>query len=105
MLIDSNILVYAINASSPKHTAAKQFLQDNIEDLVITHQNMFETLGVITHPKFQSPMSSASALEAIKRIATVCRVISPDYKTHNIALELIKKHHLSADRIFDAYLT
>lgn len=105
MLIDSNILVYAINSSSPKHQAAKQFLRENIENLIVAHQNIFETLRVITHPKFPSPMSPVNALESIKRIINVCRIITPDYKTHNIALELIKKHNLCADMVFDAYLT
>lgn len=105
MLIDSNILIYAINSSSPKHKVAKQFLQENIEDLIVAHQNIFETLRVITHPKFPSPMSSTNALEAVKRIINACRIIAPDYRTHSIAFELIKKHNLSADMVFDAYLT
>lgn len=49
-------------------------------------------------------MSSANAIEAVKRIVNVCLIITPDYRTHNIALELIKKHNLSAYLIFDAYL-
>lgn len=104
MLIDSNILVYAINSSSPKHKSAQIFLQENIEKLVVAHQNIFETLRVLTHPKFPSPMATAPALEAIKQITNACRIISPDYKTHSIALELIKKHNLSSDLVFDAYL-
>ena len=105
MLIDSNILVYAINTSSPKHKVAKQFLKENIKDLIVAHQNIFETLRVITHPKFPSPMFPDNALDSVKGIINVCRIIAPDYKTHSIALELIKKYNLSADMVFDAYLT
>ena len=105
MLIDSNILVYAINVSSPKHTTAQKFLQENIEKLVVAHQNIFETIRVLTHPKFPTPLSTADALEAVKRISVACRIIAPDYKTHNIALELIHKYNLKADQVFDAYLT
>ncbi len=104
MLIDSNILVYAINSSSPKHKLAKNFLEENSNDLVVAHQNIFETLRVLTHPKFPSPMSPNNALAAVNGIINVCRIISPDYKTHNIALEMIKKYTLSADLVFDAYL-
>ena len=50
-------------------------------------------------------MKNSQALEAVQSIVNVCRIISPDYKTHNIALELIKKHNLSSNLIFDAYLT
>ncbi len=105
MLIDSNILVYSINVSSPKHNKAQRFLQENLNNLEIAHQNIFETLRVLTHPKFPSPMRIDKALEAIEEILKVSKIISPDYRTHNITLELIRKYKLMADQIFDAYLT
>ncbi len=104
MLIDSNILVYSINSSSPKHKQAQDFLQENIGELVVAHQNIFETLRVLTHPKFPNPMKIGNAIDAVLSILRGCTVISPDYRTHSIALELIKKYSLSADKIFDAYL-
>lgn len=104
MLVDSNILVYSINIPSPKHKKAQKFLQKNIGNLEVAHQNIFETLRVLTHPKFPSPMRINSALDAIESILRGCRIISPDYRTHRIALGLIKKYRLSADRVFDAYL-
>ena len=105
MLIDTNIFVYSINSASPKHKKAQQFLQENLGKFEISHQNIFETLRVLTHPKFPSPMKIEAALKAIENILKVCTVISPDYRTHRITIELIKKYHLSADQIFDAYLT
>ncbi len=104
MLIDSNILVYSINRSSPKHKKAQDFLQENITELVTAHQNIFETLRVLTHPKFPNPMKIGSAIDAVESILKGCTVVSPDYRTHRIALELIKKYSLSSDKIFDAYL-
>lgn len=104
MLIDSNILVYAINSSSPKHKQAQAFLQENIDNLEIAHQNIFKTVRVLTHPKFSNPMEISNAFEAIENIIDVCTVISPDYRTHQIALELIKKYNLVSDLVFDAYL-
>ena len=104
MLIDSNILVYAINRSSPKHKKAQRFLQKNLENLFIAHQNIFETLRVLTHAKFPSPMRPADAIVSIENIAKVCKIINPDYKTHCIALELVKKYKLSGDKVFDGYL-
>lgn len=104
MLIDSNILVYSINLSSPKHKKAQDFLQENLSELVVAHQNIFETLRVLTHPKFPNPMKIDDAVDATLNILKACTVISPDYRTHHIALELIKKHSLSGDLVFDAYL-
>jgi len=104
MIIDSNILIYSINSSSPKHITAQNFLQQNIGKLEITHQNIFESLRVLTHPKFANPMKINKAIEAINNIVEACTVICPDYKTHRVALELIEKYKLISDQIFDAYL-
>jgi len=104
MLVDTNILIYAINLDSPKNKPAQLFLQKNIAELLVAHQNIFEALRVLTHPKFPHPMTTSNAIEAIKGITDVCRIIGPDYKTHSIALELIEKYSLSTDRVFDGYL-
>lgn len=104
MLIDSNILVYAINSSSPKHLHAQSFIQGNVGKLQIAHQNIFETLRVLTHSKYPNPMKTNEAVGAVENILKVCDIISPDYKTHRIALELIKKYKIVSNQIFDAYL-
>ncbi|MBI2021616.1 PIN domain-containing protein [Candidatus Daviesbacteria bacterium] len=104
MIIDSNILVYSIDKLSQKHKKAQQFLEENIDDLEIAHQNIFETLRVITYPKLPNPMKLKDGVSAVERILNVSHIISPNWKTHRIALELIKKYKLSSDLVFDAYL-
>jgi len=104
MLVDSNILVYSVNSSSPKHKKAQNFLMKNLDDLETAHQNIFETIRVLTHPKFPSPMKIDDAISAMENLLTGLTIISPDYRTHRIALELIKKYKLSSDKVFDAYL-
>lgn len=104
MLVDSNILVYSINRRSPKHKKAQQFLKTNLDNLHLAHQNILETLRVLTHPKFASPMKITNALRAVQSIANACTIISPDYRAHLITLELIKRHKLTSDQVFDAYL-
>ena len=104
MLVDSNILVYAINRRSPKHTAAKNFLKNNIGNLDVAHQNIFEALRVLTHPKFPSPMEIKDALKAIADIVKACRIICPNEQTYYITLLLIRKNKLISDQIFDTYL-
>lgn len=104
ILIDSNLLVYAINSSSPKHKTAQVFLRTSIGHMAIAHQNIFESLRVLTHPKFQVPMSAVEAVAAVSAITSHCHVIAPDYETHEVAIALIKKYGLSGNKIFDAYL-
>jgi predicted nucleic acid-binding protein len=104
MLIDSNILVYAINADSPKSTEAQIFLLRNSDNLEVAHQNIFEALRVLTHPKFSQPMKPNDAQDSIMAIVNACKIIYPNNKTHYLALELIKEHNLFGNKIFDAYL-
>lgn len=104
ILVDSNILIYAINDSSPKQTLAQDFLRANIGRLFVAHQNVFESLRVLTHSKFQTPMPSNDAIAAVNAITEHCRIIAPSYETLEIALALVKKHALSGDKLFDAYL-
>lgn len=104
MLVDTNILVYAINKRSPKYKKAQKFLEDNQGDLIIAHQNILETIKVLTQPKFSHPMDLISAIEAVLKISASCQIIVPKIGTEFIALELIKRSNLSGNRIFDAYL-
>lgn len=104
MLVDSNILIYAINRRSSKHTSAQNFLQNNKDNLEVAHQNILESLRVLTHPKFPFPMKIQDALKAINNIIKTCRVIYPEDKTYHITLLLIKENKPVSDQIFDAYL-
>ena len=104
MIIDSNILIYAINADSPKNKSAQKFIKNNLKDLEVTHQNILETIRVLTHPKFSKPMKLKDALIAIQVITESCRIICPTQTTYYLLLEFIKKYKLAGNRIFDAYL-
>lgn len=104
MLIDTNILIYAINADSSKHKTATKFLEEFKTDLEVAHQNILESLRVLTHPKFARLMSAKDAMGAVLSITNACRLIGPTFQTVYIALDLIKKYHIKSDQVFDAYL-
>lgn len=104
VLVDSNILIYAINNSSPKNLPAQTYLQANVGKMAIAHQNIFETIRVLTHNKFPNPMPPVDAVTALINIAKGCHVIEPQSDTYHIAIALIQKHSLKGDRVFDAYL-
>lgn len=104
MLVDTNILVYSVNLDSTKHRYAIKFIRENMGRLEIAHQNILEAIRVLTHKKFSHPKRLKEALNATLSIARLCSLISPNQNTIYLALELIKKHELSGNRIFDAYL-
>ena len=103
MLIDSNIIIYAINADSPKYKRAQEFLKQNT-NLQITQQNILEALKVLTHSKFSSPMKTEDAIKAITNITDALTLITPNLTSLYLALALIETNNLSGNRIFDAYL-
>jgi hypothetical protein len=104
-LIDSNVLIYAINSASPKHKAAQAYLQEHIGQMALAHQNITESLRVLTHKQFSHPMAPDKAIKAINNIAEHCHVIAPEQGAHHIAIALMQKYKLGGDKIFDAYLT
>lgn len=104
ILIDTNILVYAINSSSPKHLTSQEYLKANVANAVVTHQNVLEALRVLTHRKFQKPMSIENAQQAVDAIVQHVRVVTPSSTAYELAKMLILEHQLVGNAIFDAYL-
>ena len=49
-------------------------------------------------------MKIADAISILNGITSVFKIISPNYVTYPLSIELIKKNNLSSDLIFDAYL-
>ena len=104
ILVDSNVLVFAINRDSTKHLAAQTFLRKHNNSLVVAHQNILETYRVLTHPSFSTPMSPAGAKEAIDRITASASLIAPNYKSLALWQALVRKHNLVGNSTFDGYL-
>lgn len=104
MLIDSNILIYAINVDSPKHKKAQKFLKENIAVLNIAHQNILEAIRVLTHPKFPKPMKIKDAVTAVNAISQALQIILPNQSTFYLTIDLVQTYKLTGNRIFDAYL-
>lgn len=102
MLLDTNILIYAINIDSPKHKIAQKFIKDNKIELEIAHQNILEAIRVLTHKNFSRPMALNHALKAFLSIAKSCLIVSLNQSSYYLAIELIKNYKLSGNRIFDA---
>src|SRR3989344_3187750 len=104
ILLDSNILVYSLNSASPKNQKSRDFIINNQDKLCVAHQNINETLRVLTHPKFPNPLSSSEAVEAVTLITDNLMVISPNFETNFVTIEFIKKYKIVSDQIFDTYL-
>ena len=71
-IIDTNILLYAVNLDCPEHSAAREFLA--APDLLhgpcyITVGICYEFLRVATHPRvFATPITAAQALDFLESL-------------------------------------
>ncbi len=104
MLVDSNVLVYALNIDSPKNLAARKFLLKCNGNFCVAQQNIFETLRIVTHQKFPKPMPISQAVTEVNNIVGVGYVINPNPETLQLAMKLLKRYHISGKKIFDGYL-
>lgn len=104
MLVDTNILIYAINSHAAQHVMARDFLRKEFSRLVIAHQNILETLRVLTHPTFPSPVSQEDAINIADHVVRSFHVISPTQETFILFWSLLKKYPHVSNRIFDVYL-
>lgn len=104
MLIDSNLLIYALNVSSPKSQAARLFLKTYVDEAVVAQQNILEVTRVMTHPVFENKLTTKSVTKSLKQVTKVMRVIRPQEETWYVYQELMKKYESEGNRVFDVYL-
>jgi predicted nucleic acid-binding protein len=103
MLIDSNILVYALNTDSPKCVVAQEFLLSQ-KQLVLAQQNISEVVRILTHHKFPHPYSINDCLSALRPILDAAVLVHPLMETTEVWLRLLSKYQMSGVRVLDAYL-
>ena len=110
--IDTNLLVYAHNISSPFHLQAKTFIEtvmntrDSAGNLAVClpAQVLIEFLNVITWTKLESPMRLTDAVALVRQyISTGILIIQPQTKQLAIVLDLLA-NSTTRKSIFDAAL-
>lgn len=71
-LVDTNILLYAVNRDAPQHQAAAEYLNalwDGGERWCLSWANLYELLAVATHPGvLPNPLSPQQAWEVVERL-------------------------------------
>ncbi len=109
-LLDTNVLIYAINTDSSYHKQAK-ILRDRavmgIMQACITPQVLWEFFAVITDSKrIEKPLSTQDALQEIQSYWNSERLIKilPNEHTFMTVGMLIHRYNISGQHIHDAYL-
>jgi toxin-antitoxin system PIN domain toxin len=107
-VIDSNILLYAVNSDDPSHTRATRFLHEaaaSADQWYFTEGILYEFLRVATHPKvFVRPLAWADALAFLApllRAANVAVLTAADQHWELLEGVLRTLTHPSGNLFFD----
>lgn len=105
ILLDTNIIIYALNKLDPDCKKAKTFINKNLDVLVVADQNINEAVRILTHKKFKTSVDIKTAIKAVRKISDECTHITPNIYTRKMFFELVKKYKVTSNNIYDAYLT
>lgn len=110
MLVDANLLLYAVDKTSPFHHPARTWLEDsfNGERLVaLPWASLTAFLRIATHPRaFRNPLSPEGAWSFVEAWIghPLCWVPPPGPRHAEILGTLVRKHHLRGNLVSDAHL-
>jgi toxin-antitoxin system PIN domain toxin len=110
MLVDANLLLYAVDETSPRHQTAVDWLTEQLNGkrrVGLPWQSLGAFIRIATHPRVSATPMSASAAWAVTEgwlAAPAAWVPSPEARYPAILGELIDRHGLTGNLIPDGML-
>jgi predicted nucleic acid-binding protein len=108
-IVDTNVLVYALDADAPQHTAARALLEAARDEasatLFVTSQILCEFYSIVTNARrVPKPRSAAEATTAISGLLAFLHV--PPVPTHAVdgLLDLLRRHPVTGGDVFDLHI-
>ena len=108
--IDVNILLYASDESSPKHSPANRFLEGRATDpelFCVTWPTLISYLRIATHPRiFSRPLSPGEALSNLESLLALprVRVLSEGEGFFDVYREVTGRFAVRGNLVPDAHL-
>jgi predicted nucleic acid-binding protein len=104
-IVDTNVLVYALDADAPQHAAARALLEAAREastTLFVTSQILCEFYSIVTNPRrVAKPRAAADALTAISGLLAFLHVLPVPTHTVDRLLDLLRRHPVTGGDVFD----
>ncbi len=100
LLLDTNVLVYAIDEDSEFFTRARSILNRTDCELCTTSKNFAEFLAVTTRGQ-NSPLSMHDALEVLKDYLCVLTVLFPNLESFDTFRELLSEYEPTGLKVHD----
>ncbi|MBD3405218.1 MAG: PIN domain-containing protein [Candidatus Lokiarchaeota archaeon] len=110
ILIDTNILVHAHNASSPHQEKASHLIIQAMESKtqpILLPQNLYEFFAVVTNPRrIENPLSVEEAISICEDFwfSEKMIIIEPTTTTTLMVFSLIEEYKIKKARIFDCVI-
>ena len=104
-LVDANVLVYAVDADAPQHTASRALLEaarDGLTTFYVSSQILCEFYSIVTNARrVRMPRSPADALSAISGLLVFLVVLPVPAKAANELVDLLRRRPVTGGEIFD----
>ena len=110
ILIDANILIYAIDSASPHHRAARRWLEKTLsgaDEVGLTWSVILAFLRIVTHPAVvRKPLAPEAALDYVDSwLQQPCvRTVVPGEKHWLIFRSLVRSSGTAGNLTSDAHL-
>jgi uncharacterized protein len=104
-VVDTNVLVYALDADAPQHAASRSLLetaQTERATLFVTSQILCEFYAIVTdRRRVPKPRTAADALTAISGLLGFLQVLPVPARTVDRLLDLLRRHPVTGGDVFD----
>jgi uncharacterized protein len=104
-VVDTNVLVYALDADAPQHLASRQLLKAGLAasvPLYVSSQILCEFYSVVTNSRrVQRPCTPPAALAAISSLLSFLRVLPMPVETVDELVRLLRRQPVTGGDIFD----
>ena len=110
MLVDANLLLYAVHEGADQHEHAKDWLTDQLNGsrrVGLPWQSLAAFLRIATHPRaFAKPLSPATAWDRVSDwlAAPVAWIPAPGAEHRRIVGELVTTYEVAGNLVPDALL-
>ena len=100
VLIDTNVLIYAIDADSLFHDRCKRFLDKYSSNLFTSSKNLSEFLSVTTKGN-EPKLAHRDAVSTVENFLIRMKILYPNAISFEIFLELMRKYKPKGLKIHD----